>query len=230
VALARAAQRIEHEFVGVTCGLMDQAVVALGAPGAAFLFDCAQGCGRSLRLTDDAHAIVVFDTGKVRALAASGYNARFAETARAAAGISIAHERLALASRAAVESIAEPLHRRRARHVVSEQARVHAATQAIEARDWRGLGALLDASHASLRDDFEVSCPELDLAASLCRESSDCLGARMTGGGFGGCVVALWRRDPEPSALDAIRCRYRGRTGLELRAFVARSTGGVRSL
>lgn len=230
LTLARAAQRIEHAFVGVQCGLMDQAVIALGTRGSALVFDCADQTGAAVTIPPDAPAVLVFDTARERALSASGYNARFEETRRAAAELGVPHERLAHAAARAVAAISDPTLRRRAQHVVAEQARVEAAVAAFAGRDWIRLGRLFDASHASLRDDFEVSCAELDLAARLLRAEPACLGARMTGGGFGGSVVALVR----PDAVDVVRERvtstYRRESGLEGRGFVAASCGGVRRL
>lgn len=230
LALARAAQRIEHEFVGVPCGLMDQVVIALGVPGAALLFDCAEGTTRAVPIPPDGPEILVFDTGRRRALAESGYATRHAETARVAATLGIEPQRLARAPLAAVDGIADTSLARRARHVVTEQARVDAAAAAFAARDWRCLGNLFDASHASLRDDFEVSCAELDLAASLLQQDPACFGARMTGGGFGGAVVALVQRGGAAAVAARVAPAYTRASGLEGRAFVATSLGGVHPL
>jgi galactokinase len=228
-ALARAAQRVEHEFVGVTCGLMDQAVITLGVADAALLFDCATEQARSVPISPGAPSVLIFDTGKVRTLAASGYNARHAETVRVARALGVPLGSLAQMSLAAVDALEDPVLRRRGRHVVTEQGRVDAAVSMLERGDWCALGRLIAESHASLRDDFEVSCTELDLAVALLRESRNCCGARMTGGGFGGCVVALWR-DSGDDTLDAVRNRYEARTGLTARLLFARSLGGVRAL
>lgn len=228
--LARAAQRIEHAFVGVQCGLMDQAVIALGTRGSALLFDCADQAGAAVTIPPDAPAVLVFDTARTRALSGSSYNTRFDETRRAAAELGIPHDRLAHATPHAVAAIADPVLRRRARHVVAEQARVDAAVAAFAAHDWARLGGHFDASHASLRDDFEVSCAELDRAATLLRAEPACFGARMTGGGFGGSVVALVRREDVDAVRERVTMAYRREMGLDGRGFVAVSCGGVRRL
>jgi len=229
IALARAAQRIEHEHVGVACGLMDQAVIALGEPGAAYLFDCASGIGRAIPLGTNAPAIAVLDSRKPRALVDSAYNVRLAQTRAAASAIGCPHERLAGADPADLVRVADPTARRRARHVVEEQRRVDAAAEALQRQDWAGLGRLLDASHSSLRDLYEVSGDELDALVDACKREPTCFGARLTGAGFGGSVVALFARDGLDAALRRVMARYHSRVGLNASAFCAESVGAVRA-
>jgi len=226
--LARTAQRIEHEYIGVTCGLMDQAVIALGEPDAALLFDCALDEGRNVPIPTAGPALVVLDSGKHRSLAQSGYNRRHAETRTAAAAVGVSQQRLAWADAGMIARISDPIVRKRAAHVVAEHRRVDAAADALESRDWAMLGQLFSESHASLRDDFEVSCPELDALVEVCGTEVQCLGARMTGAGFGGAVVALFVRDGLDACLATVCSGYRHRTGLTARAFEVRSRGGVR--
>ncbi len=232
--LALAAQRVEHEFVGVQCGLMDQAVIALAQPGAALLFDCSDHGHRSIALNDAAVRFVVVDTGRARRLVDSAYNARFAETRAAAGSLGVAHRLLATLGIGDFESrytrILDPVVQRRARHVVGEAARVARAAAALEARDWPVLGRALSQSHASLRDDYEVSCPELDALAEALQSQPGCYGARMTGAGFGGSVVALVDAVHVDAVLSAASATYRQRFGSAPRAFVAESLGGVRSI
>lgn len=226
--LALAAQRIEHDYVGVSCGLMDQAVIAAGVAGAAYLFDCATDIGRAVRLPSPAPELLVIDTGKRRALVHSAYNERLAETERAAQALGVPRKQLATAATNEVTPSMDVTARRRLRHVASEQRRVDEAVTAIGAGDWVHLGELFDASHLSLRDDFEVSCHELDTLVRLIRAQPGCLGARMTGAGFGGSVVALVTKDEAAAVLDGIAQPYERATGLTARAFAARSLGGVR--
>jgi galactokinase len=207
---------------------MDQAVIALGTKASALEFDCASHEARPVAMADDAPAVLVFDTAKHRALETTGYNTRFDETRRAAAALGLPHDRLVRAMIGDVERLQDDALRRRARHVVTEQGRVEAAVAAILAREWPRVGELLDASHASLRRDFEVSCDELDLAVSLLRRDARCYGARMTGGGFGGCAVALVAREAAHAVLEALTMDYQRQTGLAGRGFVAISDGGVR--
>jgi len=232
--LALSAQRVEHEFVGVQCGLMDQAVIALAQPGAALLFDCSNHRHRPIVLNDTAVRIVVVDTGRARQLVDSAYNARFAETRAAAGSLGVEHRLFATLDVGEFESrctrILDPVVQRRARHVVSESARVARVAAALEARDWPMLGRALSQSHASLRDDYEVSCTELDALAEALESQLGCYGARMTGAGFGGSVVALVDAECVDSVLGSASATYRQRFGSTPRAFVADSLGGVRSV
>jgi galactokinase len=231
--LALAAQRIEHRHVGVQCGLMDQAAVVLAPAGGALWFDCFDRRHRAVSI-DDTIEVLVADTRRERHLVDSQYNARLRETGRAAEQLGSDRTRLGrfaprdLAAYAA--AIDDPVVAKRARHVVSESARVAATIDAFADRDWKRAGELLDVSHASLRDDFEVSCAELDELAALLRAEADCYGARMTGAGFGGNVVALFNAGRGRAALEAIADRYAARFGRRPTGFVARSLGGVRSL
>src|SRR5262245_244959 len=191
IELALAAQRIEHRHVGVQCGLMDQAAVVLAPAGGALWFDCFDRRHRSVSI-DDTIEVLVVDTRRERHLVDSQYNARLRETARAAEQLGTERARLGrLAARdfaTNVAAIDDPVVAKRARHVVSESARVAATIDALADRDWKRAGELLDSSHASLRDDFEVSCAELDELAALLRGEAECYGARMTGAGFGRTV------------------------------------------
>lgn len=233
IELALAAQRIEHRHVGVQCGLMDQAAVVLSEPDCALWFDCFDRRHRAIAI-DGSVEVLVVDTRRARRLVDSQYNARLRETSLAAEGLRV--DRAALARVDATdfvarsESIGDPIARRRARHVVGEAARVAQAVDALAARDWLRLGRLFDDSHASLRDDFEVSCAELDALTELLRGECGCFGARMTGAGFGGNVVALFERGRGVAALATVAERYRARFGAAPSGFVARSLGGARAV
>lgn len=219
--LALLAQRVEHEFVGVNCGLMDQAVVAMGARGAALLFDCAQNTGVALTFDPGKLAIAVVDSGVPRRLAESGYNTRRRELSRLAKMLGREEASLALTlAEADLADIPDPVLKRRAHHIWSEQMRTLRAASALGAGDWAGFGAALNESHQSLQSDYEVSCEGVDTLAALLRGMNGCYGARMTGGGFGGAVVAAF----EPSAVPAELPRD-ARYG---KLFVVESHGGVR--
>ena len=231
--LALAAQRIEHEYVGVQCGLMDQAVIALAEPGAALLFDCFDHRFESIRV-DDGVAVVVVDTGLTRQLVNSAYNARLNETRAGAAALGVEHAALGrvdwatfLARCTAIDSAVVL---RRTRHVVSESLRVIDGAAALRAQDWATLGELFRRSHASLRDNFEVSCPQLDVLADALAQQPGCYGARMTGAGFGGSVVALVDVSSAERVMANALLPYAKRFGTTPRGFIARSVGGVRSL
>lgn len=193
--IARLAWDAETRGLGKPVGPMDPFAIALGAPGSALLFDCARLRGRRLPLPPA--FVVVFYSGVSRALARSAYGQRRAECERAARRLGVA--RLADARAADIARL-RGLERRRARHVVTECARVRAAARALRRRDLAALGRLVHASHASLRDDFEVSLPAVDRQVEEAL-AAGALGARMVGGGFGGAILAVWRAgDPRGPA------------------------------
>ena len=195
--LALAGQAAEHDYVGAAVGIMDQLVAALGQADHALLIDC-----RSLETTQVSCAlagtsIVVCDTKVKHDLAASAYNERRRQCEAAVAALRATRPELAALRDVSVEALERMRPRllsdtlyRRARHVVSENARTQAAVRALEAGDRAELGRLMVASHHSLRADYEVSCPELDTCVEVAL-AEGAFGARMTGGGFGGCTVNL---------------------------------------
>jgi galactokinase len=228
MGLAHTCRRVEHAWAGVQCGIMDQAVVVLGAAGAALYFDCATEEARQIPLPEPHPSIVVIDTGKERSLAASAYNQRLAETRRAAAALGVEAERLARVMPERLQRVTvDALAKRRASHVIAEHARVHATVAAIERGDWRTAGHLFTRSHDSLRSLYEVSCPELDALVDLACGCSGVEGARMTGAGFGGAIVALVWPDAVADTLDTVTQGYAARFGTRPTAFVAVSPGGV---
>jgi galactokinase len=186
VELAQACQRAEHRAVGVPCGIMDQLTVAAAVEGAALRLDCRSLEVRPVTLPDGLEVAVV-DSGQRRALAGSPYAERRAQCAAAEARIGPLRD----ATTASVEALDDPVLRRRARHVTSENVRVDGFVAALAAGDAQLAGELMGASHASLRDDFEVSTAELDGLVAHLGSRPGVHGARLTGGGFGGCVVAL---------------------------------------
>ena len=212
--LALAAQRVEHVATGVPCGVMDQMASVHGRAGHALLLDC-----RSLTIAPvplPAGELVVIHSGLPRTLAGSAYADRRNACASAAQRIGVAALRDADASAAADDPFA--------RHVVSENQRVLECAEALRRGDLDQVGRLMLASHASLRDDFAVSTPELDLLVDLAMEHG-AYGARLTGAGFGGCVVAL---TPTGAAVgDAIAARYASMTGLVAQAFTVNAVDGV---
>jgi galactokinase len=184
--LARLCSRVESEHAGAHTGLLDQLASLLGEEGRAVRIDMRELDWQPVALDLGDHTLAVLDSGASRSLAESGYNERRDECRRAA-------ELLGLESlRDASDGIGlpEPLGRR-VRHVITENQRVDAAVAALEASDPAALAELLDLSHASLRDDYEASVPEVERAIAACREAG-ALGARIMGGGFGGSVLALF--------------------------------------
>jgi galactokinase len=203
VDLARLCQRIENEYTGVETGLLDQLASILGEECRAVRLDMRTLEWRPVTLDLGDHVLAVLDSGSSRSLAESGYNERRDECRRAAELLGVESLREA----ADGSGLPDPLDRR-VRHVVTENERVDAAVRALEEADLEALGELLDASHRSLRDDYEVSVPEVERAVEDCAEAG-ALGARIMGGGFGGSVLALFppEADPPRGALPVAPCR-----------------------
>ncbi len=189
---AKLARRSENVFVGAPTGLMDQAASTLCTAGHALFFDCRTDAAEQV-LFDTTSAgleILVLDTKTPHALVDSEYAARRASCEQAARLLGIPALRDVTDLDAALDQIPDPVLKRRVRHVVTENARVLEAADVLRAGRIADLAPLLDASHESMRDDFEITVPQVDLAVETAR-SSGSLGARMTGGGFGGCIIAL---------------------------------------
>lgn len=208
--VAHLAQRVENDYVGAPTGLMDQMASMCCTAGHALLFDVADSSTRQVPFAPARHdlALLVVDTRVAHLHAGGAYGQRRRECEQAAAELGVAS--LRSADRAAVETLADPLLVRRARHVVSEIARVSDAVDALDAGDLTRFGALMTASHVSLHDDFEVSCPELDLVVEVSL-AGGALGARMTGGGFGGSAIALVLRQQIDVLATAIGHAFAGR-------------------
>ena len=198
-AVVEACMRAETEVAGAPTGGMDQTVAMLARPDAALLIDFLDHTTRTvpLALADAGLAVLVVDTRVSHALVDGGYASRRTDCETACRELGVPSLREASLDR--VGSLADSRIRRRARHVVTEIQRVADAVSAIERADWQAVGELFVASHASMRDDFEISCPELDAAVEAALEAG-AVGARMTGGGFGGSAVALVPED----ALDRV--------------------------
>src|SRR5215216_2096043 len=189
---AKLARRCENEFVGAPTGLMDQAASTLCTPGHALFFDCRTDAAEQV-LFDTTSAgleILVLDTKTPHALVDSEYAARRASCEEAAALLGVAALRDVTDLDAVLPQLADAVMKRRVRHVVTENGRVLEAVKVLRAGRIADLAPLLDASHESMRDDFEITVPQVDLAVEVAR-ASGAIGARMTGGGFGGCIIAL---------------------------------------
>ncbi|MBX9886193.1 MAG: galactokinase [Novosphingobium sp.] len=204
--IALMAQAGECDHVGMRCGIMDQLASACGAQGHALMIDCRSLAVRPVMLPEGA-AILIVHSGVTRGLVEGAYNERRAQCEAAAAAVGVAA--LRDADMAMLEAAGlDPLTLARARHVVSENARVLAAAEALAANDLAAMGDLMAASHASMRDDFQITVPAIDaLVAELQALIGPEGGARMTGGGFGGAVVALCRADRADAVLAALTYR-----------------------
>jgi galactokinase len=189
---AKLARRAENLFVGAPTGLMDQAASTLCTTGHALFFDCRTDDAEQVRFDTASTGleILVLDTKTPHALVDSEYAARRASCEEAARILGVAALRDVTDLDSALERLPDPVIRRRVRHVITENARVLQAVDVLRAGRIADLAPLLDASHVSMRDDFEITVPQVDLAVETAR-ASGALGARMTGGGFGGCIIAL---------------------------------------
>jgi galactokinase len=212
VALALVGQRAEVDFVGARVGVMDQMASSLADERSALFLDTRSLAWERVALPA-AVELVVIDSGVTHAHATGGYNERRAECEAACAALGLASLRdIDAVDAARIAALPEPLGRR-VRHVRTENARVLAAVEALRAGDVATLGALLRASHDSLRDDYAVSVPEVDTLVALANEHTDVLGARLTGGGFGGCVVVLTRAGAGRTVSGGVAARYASATG-----------------
>jgi galactokinase len=208
--LAKLCQRAEGEFVGMPCGIMDQFVSLFGQPGAAIRIDCRSLEFRPVTLPADTQIIAVNSMVKHN-LGASAYRTRVAECAEACRALGVTSLRDASPEQVATTRM-EPLARKRARHVVTENQRVELF---VAAGDAIVMGHLFSESHASMRDDYEISCHEIDFLVESARSLEGCYGARMTGGGFGGCTVNLVRSDAAQAFCVAITKTYQDRFGVD---------------
>lgn len=232
-ALARACQRAENEYVGMRCGIMDQLAACFGRRGCALKIDCRTLEVEPVSLDESRVRVVVANTLVKHALASSEYNVRRQECEEAVRRIRETRPEIRALRDVSWQEI-EPLAadwpetlRRRARHVSTEIARVHRAVAALREGDFEELGRLIAASHASLDEDYQVTSPELNTMVALARELPGLHGARMTGGGFGGCTLNLVRAsDAEAFATELAR-RYRQATGLRPDVYVCRASDGA---
>jgi galactokinase len=231
--LARICQRAENEFVGANCGIMDQFASLLGKRSCALLIDCETLAHQTYPFDERLARIVVMDTRVKRTLVGSDYNARRRECEAALAIIrrhvpeaKSYHDLSVSMFKAFAHDLPEPL-LRRARHVVTENGRVQEAVKALRRGNMVTLGALMDASHDSLKEDFEVSCRELDIMVDLAREQTGVYGSRMTGAGFGGCTVTLVEPAHVEAFTRAVAAGYRARAGREAGVHVFTPSDGA---
>lgn len=226
-AMARQAQRAENEWVGVACGIMDQLTSACGIAGHALQIDCRTLAIEPVPLPLQL-VVLVLDTGTRRGLVTSDYNQRRHECRQGAAafGLESLRDLTAEAFSGGEAALGDPI-RRRVRHVLSENRRTLEAAQALREGDLERAGRLMLESHASLRDDFEVSSPALDAMVEAARSQEGCWGARMTGAGFGGCAVALVDGQRALPIADRIAAGYLRATGWTAAVHVCRASDGA---
>jgi galactokinase len=233
LALARICQRAENAYVGVNCGLMDQFASACGVAGGAMLLDCRSLAWRAVGLPLATHRLVAIHTGSRRSLSASQYNARRAQCESAVAVLaerdpairSLRDVTPAMLPDVAARVDAETF--RRCRHIVTENVRVEETVAALAAADMAAVGRLWAASHASLRDDYEVASPELDALVEIATAVPGVAAARMTGAGFGGCTINLVERGAVDDLAERVRADYPARTGLTPLVYAVDAAAGA---
>lgn len=232
LALAKLCQKAEHDFAGVPCGLMDQAAVILCEEGKLLMLDCVDNSFEHAAFDDPDWGLLIINSCVSHELSDGGYAAR-RDGCHAAArilGVETLRE-IAPADLERVlgrEELTGPM-RRYVRHAVTEIERTLQTVEALGKRDYARAGRLLNLSHASLRDDYGVSCPELDFICELAQGQTGVAGCRMTGGGFGGSAIALVRRDCVEALTRLVEASYRDRFGIDAKIFETRPMGGTRA-
>lgn len=227
IRMAQLSQQAENKWVGVNCGIMDQLIVAAGQGDHALLIDCRHLTTTAVPLPSTT-TIVILDTATRRGLVDSAYNERRQQCEATAAFFGVAALRdVAYDTLTAAESALTPLQYRRARHVITENERTQQAAAAMQQGDAHRLGQLMNESHASLRDDFEVSSPELNSMVKIAQAQSGCYGARMTGAGFGGCAVALVASDQVEAFVTAVAHQYQQSTNLSPHIYISQASAGT---
>ncbi|MXY28108.1 galactokinase [Candidatus Poribacteria bacterium] len=241
--LAAVCQRVEHEFVGVNCGIMDQTISLLGRADHGLFLDCRSLAYEHVPLNLGAHCIAICNTKVKRELAASEYNKRRAECERGVdilsqwlPGISSLRD-ITLSDFKKREGKLPALTQKRCGYVIEENTRVLDAVSTLKARNQQtsekiddpliAFGKLMNASHKGLRDDYAVSCRELDLLTDIARDVEGVIGTRMTGAGFGGCTVSILHRDALETFRTRITTEYRKQTGIEPEIYLCNISNGA---
>ena len=227
-------QRAEHEFAGVPCGIMDQFTSILGRKDHALLLDCRSRQTTPVPMTDLTVTVLIINTNVRHKLAEGEYGKRRSQCEAAARELKVPALRDAtVRALEAMRGRMDPVVFQRGRHVITENDRTLQAAKAIQASDWPTVGQLMYASHASLRDDYAVSCPELDVVVDIAQsigEQGGMIGCRMTGAGFGGCVVSLVRTEAVRRITREIDVAYEKKTGKQATIFSSRPAAGARIL
>jgi len=224
-------QRAEHEYAGMPCGIMDQFISVMGKENHLLLLDCRSRQPELVPMADPAMALLITNTNVKHELTGGEYAKRRAQCEQAAKVLGVASLRDATADQLEqAHARLEEVVYRRARHVISEIERTTHAAEGVRASNWPTVGQLMYASHASLRDDYEVSCPELDAVVEIAQSigaKGGVFGCRMTGGGFGGCTVALVLAESVDAISNRIAAEYERRTKIKPTIFVSRPAAGA---
>ncbi len=225
--MAKIGQKAENEWVGANTGIMDQMISASGQVDHALLIDCRDLSTRHIPLPTKA-TVVILDTTTRHTHTDSGYNERREQCEAAARFFGVSHLRdVALKEFKDRSANLDELIRRRARHIISENERVLKAAQALSKGDAVEMGKLMNESHTSMRDDFEITNAELNIMVQAAQAQPGCFGARMTGGGFGGCAVALVHEDAVGAFVENVHASYAETTGLDPKIYLCKATNGA---
>lgn len=224
--IAKACQRAEHRFAGVQSGLLDQVTSLFGRADHAVFFDCRSEEVRTIPFPKGL-ALIIAESGKKRELASGDYNTRRAETRAAAVALHVTALRDMTSHELASRHDLPELLRRRATHIVEENERVWRGVDFLMAGDGAGFGALLNASHESSRRNFENSTPELDLLVAIAQRLPGVLGARLTGGGFGGATITLCEQAAAEEVAQQLARRYRAESGITSRVIISAIADGA---
>jgi galactokinase len=236
VEIVKMCQEAENKFIGVNCGIMDQFAIGMGKDNCAILLDCNTLNYSYSNINMEGYKIVIANTNKKRGLADSKYNERRSECEDALAKIQKVKNIKALGELTEEEfeevkdCIGDPIKIKRAKHAVYENRRTLKAVKALEENDLTLFGKLMNASHVSLRDDYEVTGIELDTLVALAWETEGVIGARMTGAGFGGCTVNIIKEDCIDAFIEKVKKAYTDKIGYEPDFYVVNISGGARKL
>lgn len=236
VDIVKMCQEAENKFIGVNCGIMDQFAIGMGRENCAILLDCNTLKYSYSKLDLNGYKIVIGNTNKKRGLADSKYNERRSECEDALAKIQTVKNITALGELSEEEfeevkdCIGDPIKTKRAKHAVYENQRTLKAVKALESNNLELFGQLMNASHISLRDDYEVTGIELDTLVELAWATEGVVGARMTGAGFGGCTVSIVKDECVDNFKETIRVKYKEKIGYEPDFYVVSTSDGTRKL
>jgi galactokinase len=236
VSLVKWGQQVENNFIGVNCGIMDQFASMMSRYNQALLLNCNTLLYQHIPLELKEYVIIIANTNKQRALANSTYNERVYECQSALRQLqqSIQIENLAQLDEVKYlqyeHLITDPVHRLRAKHIVSENARTLMAAKLLQEHDLIGFGELMNQSHISLRDNYAVTGHELDSLVNAAWQTPGCIGSRMTGAGFGGCTVSLVKQDSALEFIDNVGAGYLKATDLKADFYIASPSDGAREI
>lgn len=230
--IAQLCKRMENTFIGVQCGIMDQFSVAMGKAGNAVLLNCTTLEYEYVPFELNDYSLLIMNSNKPRSLITSKYNERRGECEKALQLIRRTNnvESLAAAGVGDVMNIEDEILRKRAKHVVTESLRVKESVKALRYNDLFTFGKLMNASHRSLKQDYEVTGVELDTLTETAQQIKGCLGTRMTGAGFGGCAIAIAHKSAVSEIIEKVSDAYQKATGLQCNIYETETGDGVREL